>query len=649
MSHIARRALLTASLAGAAASALPGVTRAEATAAPTTPKPTVDMWAIPLINEIAQSPDGKSIAVVTQNGDVKGVVYFSIADMAPSSVALGKTKVRNLVWGSNDTIVVVRSATMDDISVKYEVAVAGSIDTKTSKYTDFFNDHGRLGWVGSQVGRLKIDGKYRVTFSTATGIYSVAPDTTDEQQMYSGSDLDAGYVFTPNGRLVALAHYDDFRKIWSLFFNTAPGVKNPTFKQVYQTKHLGLTSPDLLCLGRDGKSVVVRIYADAEGLSDDLYEISPDGVLSESLDPAGNGKTRAPLIHPVTYRLAGFWRDDDWSHNDYFDPLLKKLNEGVTTIVGEGYRSAILEFGDDPREVIAYSEGADDAGSYYKIDFTTGAITQVAENYPHLPTEWLSDKQAVSYTAADGLDIHGYLTLPPFKAAQSLPLVVLPHGGPQSRDRIAFDWQAQCLAGQGYAVLQPNFRGSSGYGAAFVRAGHGQWGRKMQTDLSDGVRWLVGRGLVDAKRVAIMGASYGGYAALAGATLDPGVYNCAISIAGLSDLKATYDDAENTAGIGSNSATYLKDFMGAPNTLDDISPVKHADKASCPVLLLHGTDDSVVPISHSRKMEKALKAAGKTVEFVTYPGQDHWETVGSTRIAMMKAALSFLDKYNPAT
>ncbi|MGN6423852.1 MAG: alpha/beta hydrolase family protein [Asticcacaulis sp.] len=205
------------------------------------------------------------------------------------------------------------------------------------------------------------------------------------------------------------------------------------------------------------------------------------------------------------------------------------------------------------------------------------------------------------------------------------------------------------LASRGYAVLQPNYRGSSGNGRAFMDAGNGEFGRKMQTDLSDGVRYLVAQGLVDPKRVAILGASYGGYAALAGATLDPGVYNCAVSIAGLSDVGAFVNYLlESTNNMDTPAIVAWRQVLGDKSGWDAISPASQAAKASCPILLMHGTDDTVVPIHQSQRMESALKAAGKPVEFVTYKGQDHWETIGSARIEMMKTALAFLQKYNPA-
>lgn len=253
----------------------------------------------------------------------------------------------------------------------------------------------------------------------------------------------------------------------------------------------------------------------------------------------------------------------------------------------------------------------------------------------------------MTYRAADGLQIHGYLTLPTGKD-KGLPLVVLPHGGPASRDTIDFDYWAQALASRGYAVLQANFRGSTGYGNDFLEAGFGQWGRKMQTDLSDGVRFLAANGTIDAKRVCIVGGSYGGYAALAGAAIDTGVYRCAASIAGISDLHRMLKSEKQSAEA---AFRYFKQFIGADNAndpkLDQVSPLQQIGKIEIPVLLIHGKDDTVVPFEQSRIMADALKKAGRPVDFVILDGEDHWLSSGVTRLKMLQAVTAFLEKNNP--
>ena len=230
-----------------------------------------------------------------------------------------------------------------------------------------------------------------------------------------------------------------------------------------------------------------------------------------------------------------------------------------------------------------------------------------------------------------------------------MPLVVLPHGGPASRDLPNFDWWAQAIASRGYAVLQVNFRGSDGFGSEFERAGYGEWGRKMQTDLSDGVRYLAAQGTIDPKRVCITGASYGGYAAMAGPTLDRGVYRCAVAVAGVSDLGRMI--AHASYAQGRSAFRYWKRFMGAESAsdpkLDEISPAKLAARSDAPILLIHGVDDTVVPYEQSQIMADALRKAGKPVAFVTMKGEDHWLSKGATRLEMLTATVAFLEMHNP--
>jgi dipeptidyl aminopeptidase/acylaminoacyl peptidase len=229
--------------------------------------------------------------------------------------------------------------------------------------------------------------------------------------------------------------------------------------------------------------------------------------------------------------------------------------------------------------------------------------------------------------------------------------VVFPHGGPASRDTPSFDWWAQAMASRGYAVLQVNFRGSDGFGWSFTKAGFGQWGRKMQTDLSDGVRFLAKEGVIDPKRVCIVGGSYGGYAALAGAALDTGVYRCAASVAGLSDLRRFIDWSKAQNGV--SAYRWWTRFMGAEDSRDpslaEISPAAHIDRVNIPILLVHGRDDTVVPLEQSRIMADALQKAGKPVELIVQKGADHWLSRGDTRLETLDAIVDFLEKYNPPT
>jgi dipeptidyl aminopeptidase/acylaminoacyl peptidase len=258
------------------------------------------------------------------------------------------------------------------------------------------------------------------------------------------------------------------------------------------------------------------------------------------------------------------------------------------------------------------------------------------------PVSW------IKYKAQDGLEIEAVLTLPPGREAKDLPLIVLPHGGPRSHDELTFDWWAQAFASRGYAVLQPNFRGSTGYGESFLHAGDNQWGRKMQTDLSDGIAFLAKQGTIDPKRACIVGGSYGGYAALAGVTLQKDVYKCAVAVAPVSDLKMALDQDYHETG-STELRNYWTELMGPRDQLDQYSPRAHAAQADAPILLIHGRDDTVVPYIQSQKMADALKDAGKPFEFVDLKHEDHWLSGSDTRLQMLESAVAFVQKYNPAT
>ncbi len=309
---------------------------------------------------------------------------------------------------------------------------------------------------------------------------------------------------------------------------------------------------------------------------------------------------------------------------------------------------ALESISDDHKKWVLRVDSPTDGPAYALVDLGTKKGSWIGDVYSGVKPGDVSPVKPIAFIAKDGLALTGYLTLPRGQSDRGLPLVVLPHGGPATRDVAGFDWWAQALASRGYAVLQVNYRGSAGLGWAFQSAGFGQWGRKMQTDLSDGVRYLAKTGTVDSSRVCIVGGSYGGYAALAGATLDPGVYRCAVSVAGVSDPARLVEwDATREGHQGVLSQRYWVRYMGAASSMDEISPARHAASATVPILLIHGKDDTVVPYAQSEEMAAALRAAGKPVEFVTLKGEDHWLSEGATRLQMLQSTVAFLEKNNP--
>ena len=226
--------------------------------------------------------------------------------------------------------------------------------------------------------------------------------------------------------------------------------------------------------------------------------------------------------------------------------------------------------------------------------------------------------------------------------------MVYPHGDPQSRDYLAFDWLTQFLASRGYAVLQPQFRGSTGFGDAFREAGYRQWGGLMQDDVTDGVRAMIAQGIADPHRICIVGFSYGGYAALAGAAFTPDLYSCAASISGVSDLPALMrGEVPLYEGTISNSMSDWKAHIGGPHdaNLAAKSPINSVKAIKIPILIVYGTGDSVVPNAQSQNMALALKSAGKNVSVAILAGEDHWLSQTETRVQVLKELETFLGQH----
>ena len=655
-----------------------------ATDAAGAPPPLADYAKSPVIAHIAISPDAQKIAVITQDGDDQYLKTFSRNAPDVHTIGFGKPKIRGIFWADNDHVLVETSTTVAlELygGFTQEFPQARIFDPATGKFKllwDKLPDLSNAVFYGD-LHRIKTPAGYAIVSSTLATIGSNMPhlgsddprsiclDTFSPDPAQVSSQADtlkrvannslacfptevSDIVLTPDGSVLAAAMQAEadhgVTKGWAVVWNQASAGEKVFMKEVFHTTY-STYSPQLLGLSSDGAGVLLSL-PDKDGAWT-FHVLDRRGALGPAL-PAGNPDSeQEALFHPVTWRHAGFANYAETLSYSYSDPLMAQIAKAVPQVIGEDYRTTIIDFAEDPRQLIVYVEGADDAGSYWFLDLAAGVTTSLGGVYPQLPQAWLTQKTAIRYKAADGLEIPAYLTLPPGRPAKDLPLVVLPHGGPEARDHDDFDWQVQALASRGYAVLQPNYRGSSGYGVAFTRAGYGEYGRKMQTDLSDGVRHLVAQGLVDAKRVAICGASYGGYAALAGATLDPGVYVCAISIAGVSDIKLKMqrlkDRSENQYG---SSLLYWQTYFGSAGNLDDISPIAHVDRVTIPILLIHGKDDTVVEFEHSERMEKALKSAGKSVQLISYVGQDHWETIQSSRIDMITHIVDFLNLYNPA-
>jgi dipeptidyl aminopeptidase/acylaminoacyl peptidase len=290
-------------------------------------------------------------------------------------------------------------------------------------------------------------------------------------------------------------------------------------------------------------------------------------------------------------------------------------------------------------------------GEYYLYDRASGEISDIGDPSPWIDETYMASMEPITYKSRDGLTIHGYLTLPAgltMESAKDLPVVVNPHGGPWARDTWGFNPEVQFMANRGYAVLQMNFRGSTGYGREFWEASFREWGKKMQDDITDGVNWLVEKGIADKDRVAIYGGSYGGYATLAGLTFTPELYACGIDYVGVSNL---FTFMGTIPPYWEPYKEMMYEMVGNPENQEDslmlrsASPVFHADKIQVPLFIAQGAQDPRVNKDESDQMVEAMRERGVEVEYLVKDNEGHGFRNEENRFEFYRAMEKFLAKH----
>ena len=384
-------------------------------------------------------------------------------------------------------------------------------------------------------------------------------------------------------------------------------------------------------LGRD-KIAVYTFDPDANKTRDLVFE-HPDVDVASLIS-----SKKRKVITGVVYTT-------DKSRYHFFDKDRKELQDTLEKFF-PGYEVAVTGMDDDERRATVRVYGDRTRGGSYLFDRQNNSLTKLADHSPWLKEAEMAPMEPIQYTSRDGLTIHGYLTLPLGVASRDLPLVVIPHGGPSARDEWGFDSEAQFLANRGAAVLQVNFRGSTGYGKKFWQAGFKQWGRAMQDDITDGVEWLVKRGIADPKRLAIYGGSYGGYAALAGATFTPDLYACAVSYVGPSNI---FTLLESIPPYWEPYREMEYEEIGHPvkdkELLESISPVLHADKIRIPLFVAQGANDPRVKKAESDQIVEAVRKAGKDVVYMVKDNEGHGFRNEENRFDFYREMGGFLKKH----
>jgi len=370
-----------------------------------------------------------------------------------------------------------------------------------------------------------------------------------------------------------------------------------------------------------------------------LYRISLDGSLKRELVFASKEVDVDNVVRVGRNgRVIGASYTTDRAQAEYFDPAYKTIHTMLSRALPKLPLIHFISASADEQVLLVGASSDVDPGHWYIFDRVKKTLGEAIAVRPTLKGKTLAVVRAITFPAGDGTQVPGYLTLPPgVTDAKGLPAIVLPHGGPGARDEWGFDWLSQFFAQRGYAVLQPNFRGSTGYGDQwYVNNGFQSW-KLSVGDVCDGGRWLVAQGIADSSKLAVLGWSYGGYAALQANVLDSKLFKAVVAIAPVTDLALF----KNQAMAYTNSAL-VAEFVGSGPHIKEGSPAQNAQAFSAPVLMFHGDIDLNVDIAQSRKMDKELRSAGKSSQLVVYPDLDHSLRDGTARADMLRKADAFL-------
>ncbi len=345
------------------------------------------------------------------------------------------------------------------------------------------------------------------------------------------------------------------------------------------------------------------------------------------------------------------------------DPAFAARWNAINQVLGDQVNVRLVGRSDDGNRWLIYSDGPQDLGTYYLYNHQAHSLNAIISQRSGINPALLPTQHVVNYTTSDGQQQWGYLWLPPGvtrEQARNLPTIVVPHGGPEGRDVWGYDPFALGFSSQGYAVFQPNFRGGGGFGRAFVVAGHGQWGGRMQADVADAARHLITSGITDPNRICITGWSYGGYVAMTASFMNADIFKCSVAGAGVSDLRAmlrwvrsgdTGDVQDGGGGRGANSTTYQywTDAMGSRGEadIDAVSAAQNANRVGMPLLLIHGDEDITVPISQSELMVAAMERAGKPTRLITLEDIDHYASPrnGDAWRTVLTESLAFFNQH----
>jgi dipeptidyl aminopeptidase/acylaminoacyl peptidase len=592
----------------------------------------------PTAHALALSPDGKYVAAVQRTGKTENVVVYNLAAAGAKPIAIGLEGVKFgwLDWANDNRLLiclVIEDYKLKRVRGEFTVGRVVAVDADGSNRVTLFTNSGTFksnAFLTSVTHQLPDDPKHVLMPAYGGGgkynLYKVDIYTGVADVVAEGERNTVSWSADVSGTPRIRRDYIDRRDLFAVMARKGDTDQWEKIADIpVETK-----------LASSARDFEIEAFTDKPGIVYAKTRAGSDRVGLYEYDLSAKSVGRAVFTHPKVDigallmdsdgRAIGAIYVDDRTRVQFFDAALKQIQADLAATFPDAAAVYPISYSRDRNKVIAYTEGPRDPGTYHLYDRAGGSIGEYARKMPQLPPGSLGDTKVIQYTSSD-MTITGYVTYPPGKPGKGLPLVVLPHGGPEARDQLQFDNMAQAISTRGYAVFQPNFRGSGGFGKGFATRGHGQWGLKMQEDVTEGVKKLIADGVVDPARVCIVGASYGGYAALAGGAFTPDLYKCVISIAGVSDLPMMMAEEKSHWGTDSEAYKYWRKLVGDPNDdkdrLEATSPAFHAANFKAPVLLIHGQSDDIVRITHSRRMRQVLQEAKKEVKYVEIAGEGH--------------------------
>jgi len=605
---------------------------------------------LPNQSMVVISPSGNRIAYRSTSADKDFmIVYDLVENKLVSAVSVENVKPTSVYFISETKLIFVveSNVRLYGYRGRHDYSAAFVYSTEDKKVFQLLMAGYGIYSGQSELGRiLAISEDQKFAYMPAWqdvnkySIYRVKLDNKSRPRVVKKGKSDViDYFINPDGSLIARERYNNKTNV-----HRVEAYRDGDWHEIYR-EEAELRSRAISGLTPDKKSLVIKSFDPKLQrwgyfkMSLQNGEISPPIFIREDADVESLITDVNRVVYGVAY--SGFkpsYEFFDKKLTQKFDAIAKSMPENsfILSDYSENWDSFIFRF-----------EGNGSVGDFYKYsDDGFGYITTSRNN---IKSEQVHPVVVKHIKARDGLTIPTLVTKPIGFETKNLPAIMLPHGGPESYDRLAFDWQAQFFASQGYVVIQPQFRGSSGFGEAHAMMGEGQWGLKMQDDLTDALKSLVDEGMVNPDRVCIVGASYGGYAALAGLAFEPELYRCAVSINGVSDVEQMMKDEKRQYGSHHWVVSYWERIIANGQVADDhlekISPINHVEKINKPVLLIHGQRDLVVPMKQSEMMYEELIDAEKTVEFIELEKGDHYLRNFQNRMAALKAIDVFIKKH----